>query len=84
MGACVAHLLWYIWIDYFWASLKGNGPEAILQTAAYAAIAVAVYPPLRKFIQREAHSGEALLHEKLDHLIKHHPDIPDFKPKPPA
>ena len=83
MGARV-HTLYILWFGYFKPSLYGNGPEALVQTAAYAAIAVAIYPPLRKFIEREAHSGEALLHEKLDHLIKHHPDIPDFKPKTPA
>ena len=74
------HTLWYIWIDYFWASLKGNGPEALVQTVAYAAIALAIYPPLRKWLTREERAAAAELHRKMDHIIHHHPDIPDLPP----
>lgn len=83
MGARV-HTLYILWFGYFKPSLYGNGPEALVQTAAYAAIALAIYPPIRKWVEHEAHSGEQLLHDKLDHIIHHHPDIPDFKPKTPA
>lgn len=62
------HLLWYVWINYFWASLKGNGPEALIQTIVYAAIAMAVYPPLRKWAAGETHK----LHDKLD---AHHTEL---------
>ena len=68
------HFLWYVWIDYFWASLKGNGPEALVQTVLYGAVAVALYPPLRRWANREKEH----LHAKIDHVIKHHPDIPSF------
>lgn len=71
------HELWYVWINYFWASLKGNGPEALCQTVAYAAIAYAFYPPFRRWVRKEADH----LHGKLDHIIRHHPDIPDY-PQP--
>ena len=74
------HTLWYIWIDYFWASLKGNGPEALVQTATYAAIVIAVYPPLRKWLTREEREAAAELHRKMDHIIFHHPDIPPLPP----
>ena len=77
------HTLWYLWIAYFWPSLKGNGPEALVQTLVYAAIAIVLYPPLRDWITHEAHSGEKLLHDKLDHIIKHHPDVPPFVPPAP-
>ena len=71
------HALWTFWLNYFWASLKGNGPEAIIQTIVYAGIAYAVYPPFRKWLMHE--TGE--LHAKMDHIIRHHPDIPDYKEK---
>ena len=76
------HTLWYIWIDYFWASLKGNGPEALVQTVAYAAIAVALYPPLRRWATKEEREMRAELHRKMDHIIFHHPDIPPLPPSP--
>ena len=72
------HEFVYVWINYFWASLKGNGPEALVQTVAYAAVAVAVYPPLRKWATKEERAKRAELHSKVDHIIKHHPDIPDY------
>ena len=67
-----------LWFNYFWPSLKGNGPEALVQTVAYAAVAVAVYPPLRKWATKEERAMRAELHSKVDHIIKYHPDIPDF------
>ena len=82
------HEIVYLWIEYFWSSLKGNGPEALVQTAAYGVIAAVLVPAVRHFLHREfdkvkTHvSGEnALIHAKMDHIIKHHPDIPDFNPK---
>ena len=70
------HEITYLWFGYAWPSLKGNGPEALIQTVAYAAVAVAVYPPLRHWASRET----AHLHAKMDHIILHHPDIPPFHP----
>lgn len=54
----------HLWFGYCWPSIKGNGPEAILQTIVYAAIAVAVWPPARAWIKRE----HAVIHTRLDHL----------------
>lgn len=66
-----------LWFSYFWPSLKGNGPEALVQTVLYAGIAALVWPPARRWFKREYQE----VHAKLDHVIKHHPDIPAFKPK---
>ena len=66
--------VWYWWISYFWSSDKGNGPEALQQIAVGFAVAVIVVPALRRAIKRETEH----LHAKLDHVIKHHPDIPAF------
>jgi len=62
---------WFVWI---YPSLRGNGPEAVVQTVLYAMIAVAVYPPLRHWGERELKH----VHAKLDHFAKHSPDIPPF------
>ena len=76
------HTLWYLWLAYGWSSLKGNGGEALCQTVAYAAIAIAIYPPLRKWLTREEREAAAELHRKMDHIIHHHPDIPPLPPSP--
>ena len=72
--------LYVLYFGYLWPSLKGNGPEAIAQTIVYSVVALAVYPPLRHALKRETEH----LHAKLDHVIKHHPDIPPFERKPDA
>lgn len=74
VGQHIGNFLHYQWFGYFWPSLKGNGPEALVQTVAYAAIAYAVYPPFRHWADCEL----AHVHAKMDHIIKHHPDIPGF------
>ena len=66
-----------LWFGYFWPSLKGNGPEAIAQSVVYALAGYVLIPPFRKWVN----SGFQGLHEKVDHIIKHHPDIPDFPDK---
>jgi len=48
------HELVYIWINYFWASLKGNGPEAVVQTVVYGGIGILLIPVARRFIRNEA------------------------------
>jgi hypothetical protein len=81
-----------MWFGYFWPSLQGNGPEALVQTVVYGAVAVVVWPPARKAIERfakrhaddlkahvEAEQGK--LHAKLDHIISESPDIPPFNPE---
>ena len=77
------HEINYLWINYFWSSLKGNGPEAGFQTVIYAAIAVVFIPAVRKFFKRHFASVHAKLdeaHRKIDHVIAHS-DIPPLPPK---
>ena len=76
------HVLYVLWYGYAWPSLKGNGPEALIQTIVYGALAVAIYPPLRKWATQEERAMRAELHRKVDHIIFHHPDIPPLPPSP--
>ena len=80
-----------LWDNTFWPSLNGNGPEALAQTLVYGLIAVALIPPIRRAIERftKRHVADlkqhitaehAAVHAKLDHVIKHSKDIPDYKP----
>jgi hypothetical protein len=73
------HELSYIWINYFWSSLKGNGPEALVQTVVYAGAAYLFIPPVRKYI--DAHMKD--IHKKMDHIIFHSKDIPPLPPSEP-
>lgn len=59
------HEINYLWINYFWASDKGNGPEAIQQTIFYAIVALVLVPPARHFIKREFEK----VHHKIDHVL---------------
>lgn len=84
------HWMHVLWFTSFWPSLLGNGPEAIIQTVVYGAIAVLFIPPVRRFVVRHVDSlkvhatalhdrekaDRAELHRKLDHIILHHPAIP--------
>jgi len=58
----MVHWLNNIWFDYFWPSLKSNGPEALVQTVLYAAIAFIFVPPVRRYVNAHVKS----LHDKLD------------------
>ena len=72
----------YMWFGYFWPSLKGNGPEAIAQTVVYGVIGYAVYPPFRNWVNRRfssLHEKHDDLHAKIDHIITHHPEIPEYQ-----
>lgn len=77
------------WSHWVWpAGASGGIPGDVVGSVVYTVIAVlvgsALYPPLRRRLERwvhrhlEAHMGE--LHRKLDHIIAHHPDIPDLPP----
>jgi len=60
------HWLGSLWFGYAWPSVKGNGPEAALQTILYAAFAVAIIPPVRRAFLKHIHSVErriAVAHE---------------------
>jgi hypothetical protein len=69
--------LYTLWFGYVWPSLKGNGPEAVVQTIVYGGIAYIFVPPFRKWL----HGEFTHVHAKIDHIIKHHPDIPTFPEK---
>jgi hypothetical protein len=62
------HEISYIWLQYFWGSLKGNGPEAIVQTVVYGLIALVFVPPIRHWAERHVKA----IHDKLDH---HHEQL---------
>ena len=76
-----------LWFGYFWPSLQGNGPEALVQTVVYGAIALIFVPPIRKFIQRHVESikqhieqENAHIHAKLNHVILNSKSIPNEVP----
>jgi hypothetical protein len=69
------HWLPSLWFGYTWPSLKGNGPEALVQTIVYGAVAIILIPPVRKFIKREfdkvhktIKDGHDELHDHMHHL----------------
>jgi hypothetical protein len=74
------HELTYIWINYFWSSDKGNGPEALTEMLVVGVIASFIVPRVRAWWIKEAKKADAELHRKLDHIITHHPDIPPLPP----
>lgn len=61
-----------LWFGYFWPSDKGNGPEAILELIILAVIGRLIWPKIKRHIDA--------LHHKMNHIIEHHPDIPDYHP----
>ena len=74
-----------LWFGYTWSSLKGNGPEALVQTIVYGAIAIIFVPVVRRFIAHEfgkihesihVHSVEAQAHL---HHIAEWMELPKFE-----
>lgn len=63
----------HVWFGYFWPSLQGNGPEDLFHVF----IEVCVIGLGAKAL-RSLHGKVDELHQKADHIIKHHPQIPDF------
>jgi hypothetical protein len=53
------HWLSHLWFGYFWPSLQGNGPEALVQTVAYGAIGLTLIPVVRRWLKKEAARAEA-------------------------
>jgi hypothetical protein len=71
------HWLYTLHFGYLWPSIKGNGPEALAQTAVYFLIAAIFVPVVRKFIAKEfakvhhsihVHGTEITAH--LHHIAK--------------
>lgn len=79
----MTHFLHHLWFTYGWPSDRGNGPEAIQELAVGALLGAVLWPPLRRRIHRAMAHNTAELHRKLDHIIHHHPDIPDLPELPP-
>lgn len=73
------------WQRWVWpAGGSGGIPGDVVGTLVWVVIAgivtAVLWPPLRHRIER----GERELHAKLDHIIHHHPDIPEFPNKKPG
>ena len=69
------HEINYIWIAYFWPSLKSNGPEALIQVAAGMAVATALWPVARKVFRNEvkrAHTEMTGVEHELERVL---PDV---------
>jgi len=69
------HWLHHLWFGYFVPSLWGNGPEALVQTVVYAALAVIFIPPVRHwfaghFKGMKEHAEK--LHEEALRLAEDH------------
>lgn len=68
-----------------WEPVKTNIGAGVWWAIIVAIVTSIVYPPLRKaiesFVERHVHAGNEELHRKLDHIIKHHPEIPELKEK---
>lgn len=66
-----------------WEPVKTNIGAGIWWAVIVAIITTLVYPPLRRaieaFIKKHVRESSEELHKKLDHIIKHHPDIPKLK-----
>jgi hypothetical protein len=81
-----------LWDNTIWPSLLGNGPEDFISLVIVGVLGALIWPPTRRrievFAKRhvteiKAHvtAEHAAVHAKLDHVIKHSPDIPPFPTK---
>ena len=69
--------LHHLWFSYAVPSLYGNGPEDLIRTTIALVLAALIVPRIRHWFE----AREERLHAKLDHIIRHHPDIPEFEAK---
>jgi len=65
-----------------WEPVKTNIGAGVWWAVIVTIVTSIVYPPLRRaieaFVERHVHAGSQELHKKLDHIIKHHPEIPEI------
>ena len=65
-----------------WEPVKTNIGAGVWWAGIVSIVTGIVYPPIRNrvenFVKRHVEAGNRDLHDKLNHIIKHHPDIPDF------
>ena len=66
-------------LHYLWSSDLGNGPEAIQEAVIVAILTAIIVPVVRTWVKRELAKAHDELHRKLDHIIRHHPAIPEYK-----
>lgn len=65
----------YIWFNYFWASDKSNGPEAIQQIVLTGLAVAALWPVARKILRNEmkrAHQDITGVEHELERVF---PDV---------
>jgi hypothetical protein len=65
-----------LWDNTIWPSLVGNGPEDFISFLIIGGLLTWGI----KAIKREWNQHKAAVHAKLDHIIVHHPDIPNEVP----
>jgi hypothetical protein len=72
----IRHALAIMWTYSAWA---GNISAGII----VAVVASLFWPPMRRrldaFVKGHIIAANADIHRKLDHIIRHHPDIPDLE-----
>ncbi len=77
-----AHLVVH-WLDLFrhevistvaWEPVKTNIGAGVWWAAIVGIVSAVLYPPLRKWVEHELNQ----IHAKLDHIIEHHPEIPNL------
>jgi hypothetical protein len=87
---------WSRFVADFWppdrSFIGPNLVASVVQAGAILIVGALLYPPTRRAFERYMHrhvedikahvsAEHAALHKKVDHIIRHHPDIPEFDPK---
>lgn len=74
--------------DFWPIDASRVGPNLVASVIQWALILIAaslLYPPIRraidKWVKNHLKSANQELHNKIDHIIKHHPNIPEYKSK---
>jgi len=66
-----------------WEPVKTNIGAGVWWAVIVATVTSIVYPTVRRaieaFVKRHIKSEHEELHNKLNHIIKHHPDIPNLE-----
>lgn len=62
-----------LWFNVLWPSLRGNGPEALVEIALGVLLGRVVWPRIKRHLD--------FIKAQNQHIIEHHPAIPPFNPK---
>lgn len=65
-----------LWFNVLWPSLRGNGPEALVEIALGLVLGRVVWPRIKAHLDFIKAQNAHLIHY-------HHPDIPEFDPTTP-